>query len=30
MTHELPMTGDALDGVVRWGRGYRGVILLHR
>lgn len=30
MTHELPMTADALDGVVRWGRGYRGVILLHR
>lgn len=30
MTHEIPMTTDALDGVVRWGSGYRGVILLHR
>lgn len=30
MTHELPITADGLEGIVRWGSGYRGVILLHR
>jgi len=30
MTHELPITTDELEGIVRWGSGYRGVILLHR
>ncbi|UYN84097.1 MAG: peptidase C39 family protein [Microcella sp.] len=29
MTHELPITADELEGIVRWGSGYRGVILLH-
>lgn len=29
MTHELPITADELETIVRWGSGYRGVILLH-
>lgn len=29
-THELPIAADELEGIVRWGSGYRGVILLHR
>ena len=28
-THELPIAADELEGIVRWGTGYRGVILLH-
>ena len=28
-THELPIAADELEDIVRWGSGYRGVILLH-
>lgn len=29
-THEMPIAAEGLEGIVRWGTGYRGVILLHR
>lgn len=29
-THEMPVGVADLEGIVRWGSGYRGVILLHR
>lgn len=29
-THELPIAASELEGIVRWGSGYRGVILVHR
>jgi hypothetical protein len=28
-THELPIAAAELETIVRWGSGYRGVILLH-